>query len=57
MYCNQKQGVVESKILTEKEAELIEAIRNFKKSRHNPSKMLELWVRELFETLLKEDDL
>jgi hypothetical protein len=43
-------------ILTEKEKELIEAIRNFKKSRHNPSKWLELWIRELFETLLKDDE-
>jgi hypothetical protein len=38
--------------LTEKERELIEAIRNLKKSRHNYSHMLELYVRELFEIIL-----
>ena len=43
-------------ILTEKEAELIESIRNFKKTKHNPSFELELWIRELFENLLDEDE-
>lgn len=38
--------------LTEKERELIEAIRLLKKSKHNPSWELEMWVRELFENLL-----
>ena len=40
--------------LTEKERELIEAIRNLKKSKHNYSLELEFWVRELFERLLEE---
>ncbi|QAA83228.1 ArsR family transcriptional regulator [Aequorivita sp. H23M31] len=40
--------------LTEAEKELIEAIRNFKKSQHNPSIDLEFWIRELFERLLHD---
>lgn len=39
--------------LTEKEAELIEAIRNLKKSKHNPSIELEIYVRQLFDELLE----
>ncbi len=42
--------------LTELERELIEAIRNLKKTKHNYSKILELDVRELFEQLLDEED-
>ena len=38
--------------LTEPEKELIEVIRNFKKSKHNYSWQLELYVRELFEMIL-----
>ena len=38
--------------LTEKEKELIEAIRNLKNSKHNYSQELELYVRELFEIIL-----
>lgn len=38
--------------LTEQERELIEAIRNFKNSKHNPSMELEWWVIKLFEKLL-----
>lgn len=41
-------------VLTEKEHELIEAIRNYKKAKHNPSIYLEAWIRELFEELLNE---
>lgn len=41
--------------LTEQEKELIEAIRNFKNSKHNYSPELEFWIRELFEKLLYED--
>ena len=41
--------------LTEREAELIELIRNLKKSKHNYSFDLEMYVRELFERLLQED--
>ena len=42
--------------LTEKEQELIEAIRNLKNSKHNFSIELELWTRELFENLLDKDN-
>ncbi len=38
--------------LTEKEKELIEAIRNYLKSKHNPSISLEYYVRELFERMM-----
>ena len=41
--------------LTEKEAELIEAIRNLRNSKHNYSDSLEKWIRQLFEELLEED--
>ena len=40
-------------ILTEKEEELIEGIRFFRKSKHNPSYELEVYVRDLFEMLLQ----
>lgn len=40
--------------LTNKEKELIEAIRLLKKTKHNPSWELEMWVRELFERLIDE---
>ena len=46
---------METKLLTEKEADLIEAIRNFKKSKHNLSFSMEVYIRRLFEELLKED--
>jgi hypothetical protein len=46
---------MEKKNLTEKEWELIEAIRNFKNSKHNYSFQFELYLRELFETLLREN--
>lgn len=45
--------------LTEKEKELIEAIRNFRNfrnSRHNYSQSFEEYVRECFELLLFVDD-
>ena len=38
--------------LTPEEKELIEAIRLLKKSKHNPSKELKKYVKELFETLI-----
>ena len=38
--------------LTPEEEELIEAIRLLKKSRHNPSKELLMYVRELFEEMI-----
>lgn len=40
--------------LTDEEAELIEAIRNFKKSRHNPSKEIEEYAWFLFQKLMDE---
>lgn len=42
--------------LSEREKELIEAIRNFKNSKHNPSVELEWFIRELFERLLYDGD-
>jgi len=43
-------------ILTEKERELIEVIRNYKNSKHNPSKALEMYAKQLFDELLFEED-
>ena len=40
--------------LTEKE--LIETIRNFLKSKHNPSIELEFYARELFEKLMDGEE-
>ena len=42
--------------LTEKEEELIIAIRNFREAQHNPSWELEWYARRIFEELLDEDD-
>lgn len=42
--------------LTEQEKELIEAIRNFKKAKHNPSKELEVYAVRLFEKLIYEEN-
>ncbi|MBF0649181.1 hypothetical protein IR083_10145 [Dysgonomonas sp. GY75] len=42
----------EKKVLTEEEWELIEAIRNFRNSKHNPSEQLEWYALKLFENLL-----
>ncbi len=43
-------------VLTKNEKELIDAIRNFRNSRHNYSMWLEEYVRECFEILLDKDD-
>lgn len=43
--------VIDMKLI-EKEKELIEAIRNYLKSKHNPSISLEYYVRELFERMM-----
>ena len=43
-------------ILTEKERELIEVVRNYKNSKHNPSKTLEMYVKQLFDELLFENE-
>jgi len=45
-----------NKILIEKEWELIEAIRNYKKSKHNRSLELEWYARQLFENLLYDEE-
>lgn len=42
--------------LTEKEKELIEAIRNFLKSKHNSSIELEFYARELFEKMMDGEE-
>jgi hypothetical protein len=47
---------MEKRILTDREWELIEAIRNFKNSQHNYSFQFELYLRELFEQVLREED-
>lgn len=39
------------KEITEKEWELIEALRNFRNARHNPSKSFEVYVDALYESL------
>ncbi|MDR2556475.1 MAG: hypothetical protein LBC49_02035 [Bacteroidales bacterium] len=44
---------MEKLILNEQEIELIEAIRNFKRARHNPSVEMEFYIRMLFEQLLE----
>lgn len=43
-----------TKELTEDEADLIELIRILKNSRHNPSKYLEAYMRELIDKLLRD---
>lgn len=43
------------KEITETEWELLEALRNFRKSRHNPSIQMELYIDRLVDEL-KEDD-
>ena len=40
--------------LTEKERELIEMIRAVQKSKHNPSKELRRYTKELFDKLLND---
>ena len=44
-----------SKRITEKEWELIEALRNFRNSRHNPSIELEMFIDELVDELKEKD--
>ena len=43
-------------ILNEKEKELIEAVRNFKKAKHNFSYQLEDYAKELFDRLMYDDE-
>lgn len=44
-----------SKIVTDREEELIDALRNFRNSRHNPSIQLELYI-DLLVDRLKENE-
>lgn len=55
MYRNQKQQDMRKKI-TEKEWELIQALRNYRKSQHNPSIGLELWIDQLVDELKESDE-
>ncbi len=41
--------------LTEEEKELIEAIKNYQNSQHNPSIHLEIYTVRLFEKLMYEN--
>lgn len=41
--------------ITERERELIEALRNFRNSRHNPSVQLELFIDLLVDELKEKD--
>ncbi len=45
-----------TKRITEKEWELIEALRNFRRSRHNESLQLELFIDQLVDELKEEDE-
>ena len=44
-----------SKTITDKEWELIEALRNFRNSRHNPSIQLELYIDMLVDELKEQN--
>lgn len=44
----------EEMTLTPEERELIEAIRNVQHSKHNPSKNLRRYAKELFDELLNK---
>lgn len=45
------------KEITEKEWELLEALRNFRKSRHNPSFELEIYIDSLVDELKEEEEI
>ena len=40
--------------LSDEELELILQIRNYKKSKHNPSRQLKQLIKELFDRLLED---
>jgi len=44
------------KKISEKEWELIEALRNFRKSKHNPSIQLELFIDQLVDELKETEE-
>lgn len=46
----------EQRKLTDTEWELIEALRNFRKSRHNPSINLELYIDSLVDRLKENEN-
>lgn len=48
-------GMDKPKQITEKEWELIDALRNFRNSRHNPSIQLELYIDRLVDELKEQD--
>ena len=45
------------KEITEKEWELLEALRNFRKSKHNPSIQLEIFIDQLVDELKEKDEI
>jgi len=45
---------MDTMMVTQKERELIEAIRYYQNSRPNPSRMFLLMAKELFDKLMKE---
>jgi hypothetical protein len=47
---------MDKKLLTEEEWELIEAIRNYKKSKHNYSQQLEWYALKLFENMMYNNE-
>lgn len=44
------------KLISEKEAELLEALRNFRRTKHNPSLQLEMWIDQLVDELKESDE-
>lgn len=42
--------------ITEKEWELLLALRNFRKSQHNPSIQLEIYIDQLVDELKEKDE-
>ncbi len=44
------------KEVTQKEWDLIEALRNFRHSRHNPSERIELFIDQLVDELKESEE-
>lgn len=42
--------------ISKKEWELLQALRNFRKTKHNPSWELEIWIDQLVDELKEEDE-
>jgi len=51
-----EQRKLRKEFVTESECDLIETIRNYKNSMHNPSLELEWFARQLFENLLYDNE-